>query len=55
MKNNDLSLTEVSAAIRNKIQTAVIILEFLKEGKQVSKEYINKALDDLKLVERIVS
>ena len=49
-----LTLTDVSADIRNRLQTAMTALESLKAGKKVPDELIKAALKDLdKVVKRI--
>ena len=50
MKNKTLLLSEVSAEIRNKLQPAKTILEFLKAGKKLPMEFIEIALKDLEEV-----
>jgi hypothetical protein len=49
-----LSLTEISAEIRNKLQTVKTALEFLMAGKDVSNVYIQRALKDLERVEELI-
>ena len=54
-KHQEITLNELSAEIRNKLQTATTVLELIKANKEVPKELIDKALKDLKKVEDIVS
>ncbi len=51
---NNLLFIELSADIRNKLQTAKTALELLKAGKEIPNKYIDKALKDLEKVEEIV-
>lgn len=50
-----ISLNEVSADIRNKLQTARTALELLKQNKTVPQEYLNKAIEDLEKIVKIIS
>ncbi len=50
----NLSLTEVSTDIRNKLQTAMTVLESLKAGKKVPDRLIEAAIKDLYKVVRLI-
>jgi hypothetical protein len=54
-KRQNVSLAEVFAAIRNKLQTSKTTLELLKAGKEIPKKYIDKAFKDLEKVEETIS
>lgn len=45
---------ELSAEIRNKLQTAITALELLKAGKEVPKDFIDKAFKDLEKIEELI-
>lgn len=53
-KDFDVSLGEVSAEIRNKIQAAKTALELLKVGRKVSGVLIDAALNDLEKILKII-
>jgi len=46
---------ELSADIRNKLQTATTALELLKADKKVSKDFIDRVIKDLEKVEDMIS
>lgn len=46
---------EISADIRNKLQTAKTALELLKSNKEVPKEYVEKAIEDLEKIVKAIS
>jgi hypothetical protein len=52
---NNSSLTEISAEIRNKLQAAMTALESLKAGKKVSDQLVETALKDLSKVIKAIS
>lgn len=52
---NNPSFIELSAEIRNKLQAAKTALELVRAGKQVPKDFIDKALKDLVKVEELIS
>jgi len=45
---------ELSAEIRNKLQSAHTVLELLKKNKEVSKDLVNRAIKDLEEITKIV-
>ena len=51
----ELSLTEFSAFIRNKIQATKTVLELLSTGRKVPNKFIKKAFRDLDKVVEIIS
>ena len=55
ISKKSIKTREFSAEIRNKLQTATTALEFLKAGKEVSKDLIDKALKDLEKIEEMIT